>query len=175
MNSGQELPPPGIWKADGTRLSNADGRGEEPPSLVAVGRSDKAFETFDASASSIPLSPFTADEGVSLSLTLLLILNSGIPSVAGMDTAAATAGSVSSRAEKNVAFSRDASVFTFGARPSFSATTRLLNVAATAKMARGRVILGSVRLFLCMDFRCTDTELALDSEDAGAATFASVS
>lgn len=169
MNSGQELPPPGIWNADGTRLSNGDGRGEEPPSLVAVGRSDKAFETVDALASSIPLSPFTVDEDVSLSLSLalLLTLNSGIPSVAGMDTAAAaTTGSVSSKAEKNVVFSRDAGVFTFGARPFFSATTRLLNVAATAKMARGRVILGNARLFLCMDFCCTDTELALDSECA---------
>lgn len=129
MNFGQELPPPGTWNADGTRLSNGDGRGEEPPSLVSLARSDNTCDAVDALSSSMsPLSsPVEEEVSRDAARGLLLILNSTdtCSSAAGMESSA-VANTVSSSfktEEKDAAFSRDAGLANSKASASVPATT----------------------------------------------------
>lgn len=76
MNFGQESPPPGTWKADGTGLSKGDGNGDDPASVVDVVLSVDLVIVVADLLSMAWLS--CCDESSSFPLLFILILSSGI-------------------------------------------------------------------------------------------------
>lgn len=154
MNFGQESPPPGIWKADGTGLSNGDGKGDDPVSVVDVGLSVDLVIVVEDLLSLVWLSSF--DESSLFPLLFILILSSGIWFVDGIVIAVTTAVFASSNAAENVGVSSDAGVVIFGAIKSFSAMAGDPNVAATASITIGKNVRGSNRRWLRLAIRSVE-------------------